>query len=75
MHIWEWLNPVTAEELGPTVGAGLLVGDGLWAVPSSLLAILGKAPPLCLGFFDGPGCSLPYCAGIWPGGSHDRPGA
>jgi len=73
MHIWEFVNAGTAEELGPTVGAGLLVGDGLWAIPSSLLAIAGKAPPLCLGFWDGAGCKLPYCAGIWPGGSKDKP--
>lgn len=73
MHIWEAINRAAAEELGPTVGAGLLVGDGLWAIPSSLLAIAGKAPPLCLGFFDDAGCKLPYCAGIWSGGSKSRP--
>jgi hypothetical protein len=73
MHIWEAVNKAGAEELGPTVGAGLLVGDGLWAIPSSLLAIAGKAPPLCLGFFDGLGCKLPYCAGVWRGGSKDGP--
>jgi hypothetical protein len=72
MHIWEFINPAAAGELGPTVGAGLLVGDGLWAIPSSLLAIMGKAPPLCLGFWDGKGCKLPYCGAVWLGGSKDR---
>lgn len=73
MHIWEFINRASAEELGPTVGAGLLVGDGLWAIPSSLLAIAGKAPPMCLGFWEGLGCKLPYCAGIWKGGNKNRP--
>lgn len=70
MHIWEFINPAAAEQLGPTVGAGLLVGDGLWAIPSSLIAIAGRAPPLCMGFYGAPRCKLPYCIGIWPGGSH-----
>jgi hypothetical protein len=74
MHIWEFLSPAGAEELGSTVGAGLLVGDGLWAIPSSILAIVGKAPPLCMGFWArGAACSLPYCIGIWPGGTANGP--
>eukprot|EP00878_Enallax_costatus_P027369 GHUV01029452.1.p1 GENE.GHUV01029452.1~~GHUV01029452.1.p1 ORF type:complete len:146 (+),score=30.82 GHUV01029452.1:325-762(+) len=73
MHIWEYFHAASAEELGATVGAGLLVGDGLWAIPSSLIAIAGKAPPLCMGFYGAPKCSLPYCIGIWRGGSKDGP--
>jgi hypothetical protein len=73
LMIWERVHPATAEQLGPTVGAGLLVGDGLWAIPSSLIAIAGKAPPLCMGFYGAPKCSLPYCMGIWPGGSTNGP--
>lgn len=77
MHIWEFINPAAAEALGSTVGAGLLVGDGLWSIPSSVLAIAGKAPPLCLGFWQRgvAGCSLPYCAGVWAGGAALAPGA
>ncbi|WIA41031.1 hypothetical protein OEZ86_004669 [Tetradesmus obliquus] len=73
LMIWERLHPASAEQLGPTVGAGLLVGDGLWAIPSSLIAIAGKAPPLCMGFYGAPKCSLPYCMGIWRGGSKNGP--
>ena len=77
MHVWGFFAPAAAESLGSTVGAGLLVGDGLWAIPSSLLAIAGKAPPLCLGFWPRgvAGCALPYCAGLWPGGAGAGPGA
>lgn len=75
MHAWEFLSPATAESLGPTVGAGLLVGDGLWSIPSSVLAIAGKAPPLCLGFWERgvAGCALPYCAGVFRGGAANGP--
>lgn len=50
MLVWEWRLTQTALQLGPLVGAGLIVGDGLWAIPSALLAIGGVSPPLCLKF-------------------------
>lgn len=75
MHIWEYINKAGASEFGTIVGAGLLVGDGLWAIPSSIVAIFGKAPPVCMGFY-GPsgGCQLPYCIAFWLGGSELTPG-
>ncbi|GBF88235.1 metal-nicotianamine transporter-like protein [Raphidocelis subcapitata] len=74
MHIWEFISPAAAEALGPTVGAGLLVGDGLWSIPSSILAIVGRAPPVCMGFLPrGPKCGLPYCMAFWRGGSGGAP--
>jgi hypothetical protein len=76
MHIWEYVNKEQATELGSTVGAGLLVGDGIWAIPSSIIAIMGRAPPVCMGFYGPPhnGCSIPYCMGFWLGGSSLTPG-
>jgi hypothetical protein len=52
------------------------VGDGLWAIPSSIVAILGRNPPVCMGFYGrgNNGCSLPYCMGFWQGGSELTPG-
>jgi hypothetical protein len=74
MHIWEFFSPDAAEALGPTVGAGLLVGDGLWSIPSSIMAIVGRAPPVCMGFLPrGPHCRLPYCMAFWRGGSGGAP--
>jgi hypothetical protein len=75
MHIWEFFDKESAAELATTVGAGLLVGDGLWAIPSSILAIVQKVPPLCMGFYPkGAGlCTLPYCMGFWAGGSDRVP--
>ena len=75
MHIWEFINKEAALELGSTVGAGLLVGDGLWSIPSSVIAIFGRAPPICMGFYGKPWCSVPYCMGFWLGGSARIPGA
>jgi uncharacterized oligopeptide transporter (OPT) family protein len=48
--IWEWRAPVSAEHYAPLAGAGLLVGDGLWAIPSAILAIANVTPPMCMKF-------------------------
>lgn len=53
MHVWEYVNPAGAEAYGPVVGAGLLVGDGIFAIPSSVLAIVQKLPPICMTWFAG----------------------
>lgn len=50
MLVWEKRNSQSAVQLGPLLGAGLIVGDGLWSVPSALLAIGGITPPLCVKF-------------------------
>jgi hypothetical protein len=75
MHIWEAVNKQGAAEFGTVLGAGLLVGDGIWAIPSSIIAIFGKAPPICMGFYGATGgCKLPYCISFWRGGSDLTPG-
>lgn len=75
MHIWEYINKDAASKYGIIIGAGLLVGDGLWAIPSSIVAIFGKAPPICMGFVSrAGGCNLPYCIRFWLGGSDLTPG-
>lgn len=48
MLVWEWKRPQAALQLGPLVGAGLIVGDGLWSIPAALLAIGNVAPPMCM---------------------------
>lgn len=49
-HFWNWAGPRSAEELSMVVGAGLLVGGGVFAIPSAVLALAGVAPPLCMSF-------------------------
>lgn len=48
--VWEWRAPASAAAYAPLAGAGLLVGDGLWAIPSALLAVANVAPPMCMKF-------------------------
>lgn len=48
--LWTWKAPESAEHYAPLAGAGLLVGDGLWAIPSAILAIANVAPPMCMKF-------------------------
>ena len=75
LHIWEYFNKESCTTFAPIVGAGLLVGDGLWAIPSSIVAICGAAPPICMGFYGAAGgCRLPYCIGFWLGSSDQTPG-
>lgn len=50
VHAWTWVDAVGADALSPTVGSGLLVGAGVFAVPAALLAMAGVAPPLCMSF-------------------------
>lgn len=48
--IWEWKSPASAAQFAPLAGAGLLVGDGLWAIPSAILSIANVSPPMCMKF-------------------------
>jgi len=50
LAVWEYVDPVGAELLAPAVASGLIVGDGVWSIPASLLGVLGVQPPLCMGF-------------------------
>jgi hypothetical protein len=48
--IWAWIDPVGQETLSMAVAAGLLVGDGVWTVPSSILAMANVRAPICMAF-------------------------
>jgi uncharacterized oligopeptide transporter (OPT) family protein len=50
VHIWGWLDPAGCDALSTIIGSGLLVGGGVWAVPSAVLAIAGVNPPICMAF-------------------------
>ncbi|KAI8471976.1 MAG: hypothetical protein J3K34DRAFT_415788 [Monoraphidium minutum] len=47
---WERLNPAGADDYAPILGAGLIIGAGVFAVPSCILALSGVVPPVCLSF-------------------------
>ncbi|CAL4952627.1 unnamed protein product [Urochloa decumbens] len=50
--IWNRADKQTANLLYIVVASGLICGDGLWSVPSSLLAMFQVQPPICMKFLS-----------------------
>ena len=48
--LWERRNPASAETFLVPAAAGLIIGDGLWSVPSAVLAMAKVRPPICMSF-------------------------
>ncbi|KNA25527.1 hypothetical protein SOVF_005950 isoform B [Spinacia oleracea] len=48
LFLWQCTNKANADAFGPAVASGLICGDGIWTLPSSILALAGIRPPLCL---------------------------
>uniref|UniRef100_A0A7N0UKU3 Metal-nicotianamine transporter YSL7 n=1 Tax=Kalanchoe fedtschenkoi TaxID=63787 RepID=A0A7N0UKU3_KALFE len=52
LFIWEKVNKKQAAAFGPAVASGLICGDGIWTLPSSILALAGVKPPICMKFLS-----------------------
>ncbi|KAK9733021.1 hypothetical protein RND81_04G038600 [Saponaria officinalis] len=52
LFLWEKRNKAKADAFAPAVASGLICGDGIWTLPSSLLALLGVNPPMCMNFLS-----------------------
>ncbi|CAA0813424.1 Probable metal-nicotianamine transporter YSL7 [Striga hermonthica] len=52
LFVWEKLNKAKADAFGPAVASGLICGDGIWTLPSSILALAGVNPPICMKFLS-----------------------
>ncbi|KAL5749293.1 hypothetical protein ACOSP7_023896 [Xanthoceras sorbifolium] len=52
LFVWEKTNKEKAEAFGPAVASGLICGDGIWTLPSSILALAGVQPPICMKFLS-----------------------
>ncbi|KAK9265463.1 hypothetical protein L1049_016004 [Liquidambar formosana] len=52
LFIWQKKNKVQADAFGPAVASGLICGDGIWTLPSSILALAGVKPPICMKFLS-----------------------
>ncbi|KAF7816654.1 Metal-nicotianamine transporter YSL3 [Senna tora] len=50
VYVWHCLKQREAELMIPAVASGLICGDGLWILPSSILALLKIRPPICMYF-------------------------
>ncbi|KAK8342763.1 hypothetical protein V6Z12_A08G253800 [Gossypium hirsutum] len=52
LFVWEKLNKEKAAAFAPAVASGLICGDGIWTLPSSILALAGVQPPICMKFLS-----------------------
>lgn len=50
VFVWHQLNKQKTNLMVPAVASGLICGDGLWILPSSILALAGINPPICMNF-------------------------
>lgn len=47
---WDLISMETATSYLVPAAAGLISGEGLWAVPEAILALAKANPPLCMQF-------------------------
>ncbi|KAG8373554.1 hypothetical protein BUALT_Bualt11G0036600 [Buddleja alternifolia] len=52
LFIWSKIDKVKADAFGPAVASGLICGDGIWSMPSAILALAGVNPPICMKFLS-----------------------
>ncbi|KAI4307058.1 hypothetical protein L6164_030288 [Bauhinia variegata] len=52
VYVWHKLNSRKAGLMVPAVASGLICGDGLWILPSSILALAKVKPPMCMSFLS-----------------------
>ncbi|OMP05600.1 Oligopeptide transporter OPT superfamily [Corchorus olitorius] len=52
LFVWEKVNKAKADAFAPAVASGLMCGDGIWTLPSSILALAGVRPPICMKFLS-----------------------
>ncbi|BAT89099.1 hypothetical protein LR48_Vigan09g057600 [Vigna angularis] len=51
VYVWHKANANRAEAMLPATASGLICGEGLWALPASILALAKIHPPICMKFF------------------------
>ena len=47
LGIWQYFAPADALTSAPLVASALIAGDGVWSVPSAILALAKVNPPMC----------------------------
>lgn len=52
LFVWGRINKAKADAFAPAVASGLICGDGIWTLPSSILALAGVKPPMCMKFLS-----------------------
>eukprot|EP01018_Ginkgo_biloba_P009323 Gb_40334 [translate_table: standard] len=52
VFVWHKLDPKSADSFVPAVASGLMCGDGIWTLPSSILSLAKVKPPICMKFLS-----------------------
>ncbi|XP_051139628.1 probable metal-nicotianamine transporter YSL7 [Andrographis paniculata] len=52
LFVWEKVDRAKANAFGAAVASGLICGDGIWTLPSSILELAGVKAPICMRFFS-----------------------
>ena len=47
LGLWQYFAPADALVSAPLVASALIAGDGVWTVPSAILALAKVTPPMC----------------------------
>jgi len=52
--IWRWIDRRNGTDncslFSAVIASGLIAGDGIWSIPSAIMAIAGASPPICMGW-------------------------
>lgn len=52
VFVWHKINSGNASVMIPAVASGLICGEGLWVLPSSILSLMKINPPICMKFIS-----------------------
>ena len=50
--VWRRISRSSCDLYAPVVASALIAGDGVWSVPSAILALAKVTPPICLWFYQ-----------------------
>lgn len=57
--VYDRVNKQKSDVMTPAIAAGLICGDGVWTIPSAILALAKVDPPLCMWFFASHSSAIP----------------
>lgn len=52
LFVWRKTNSRQADAYSPAVASGMICGDGIWSLPSSILSLAKVQPPICMKFLS-----------------------
>ena len=62
LGLWQWFAPADALISAPLVASALIAGDGVWTVPSAILALAKVTPPMCAQVYLSPDSYIKFHA-------------